>query len=90
MNTLVLQQILWELLTYIAILSVSCIMVFLIDRKCMKALKNQNKMHTLVLTSAELELIYDQLNLIELYDDSDDNIELVGSINNKIFVTSLE
>jgi hypothetical protein len=56
----------------------------------MKALKNQNKMHTLVLTSAELELIYDQLNLIELYDDSDDNIELVGSINNKIFVTSLE
>jgi hypothetical protein len=55
-----------------------------------KALKNQNKMHTLVLTSAELELIYDQLNLIELYDDSDDNIELVGSINNKIFVTSLE
>jgi hypothetical protein len=65
-------------------------MVFLIDRKRMKALKNQNKMHTLVLTSAELELIYDQLNLIELYDDSDDNIELVGSINNKIFVTSLE
>ena len=56
----------------------------------MKALKNQNKMHTLVLTSAELELIYDQLNLIELYDDSDDNIELVGSINNKIFITSLE
>jgi hypothetical protein len=56
----------------------------------MKALKGQNKMHTLVLTSAELELIYDQLNLIELYDDSDDNIELVGSINNKIFVTSLE
>lgn len=56
----------------------------------MKALKNQDKMHTLVLTSAELELIYDQLNLIELYDDSDDNIELVGSINNKIFITSLE
>jgi hypothetical protein len=55
-----------------------------------KALKNQNKMHTLVLTSAELELIYDQLNLVELYDDTDDNIELVGSINNKIFVTSLE
>jgi len=55
-----------------------------------KALQNQNKMHTLVLTSAELELIYDQLNLIELYDDTDDNIELVGSINNKIFVTSLE
>jgi hypothetical protein len=65
-------------------------MGFLIDRKRMKALKNQDKMHTLVLTSAELELIYDQLNLIELYDDSDDNIELVGSINNKIFVTSLE
>ena len=56
----------------------------------MKALKNQDKIHTLVLTSAELELIYDQLNLIELYDDSDDNIELVGSINNKIFITSLE
>jgi hypothetical protein len=55
-----------------------------------KALQNQNKMHTLVLTSAELELIYDQLNLVELYDDTDDNIELVGSINNKIFVTSLE
>ena len=65
-------------------------MGFLIDREIMKALKNQDKMHTLVLTSAELELIYDQLNLIELYDDSDDNIELVGSINNKIFVTSLE
>ena len=63
---------------------------FLIDRERMKALKNQDKMHTFVLTSAELELIYDQLNLIELYDDSDDNIELVGSINNKIFVTSLE
>jgi hypothetical protein len=56
----------------------------------MKALKNQDKIHTLVLTSAELELIYDQLNLIELYDDSDDNYELLGSINNKIFVTSLE
>jgi hypothetical protein len=65
-------------------------MVFLIDRKRMKALKGQNKMHTLVLTSAELELIYDQLNLVELYDDSDDNYELLGSINNKIFVTSLE
>ena len=56
----------------------------------MKALKNQNKIHTLVLTSAELELIYDQLNCVELYDDSDDNYELLGSINNKIFVTSLE
>lgn len=56
----------------------------------MKALQNQDKIHTLVLTSQELELIYDQLNLIELYDDSDDNIELVGSINNKIFITSLE
>lgn len=68
-------------------------MGFLFDRKMakrMKALKNQDKIHTLVLTSQELELIYDQLNLIELYDDSDDNIELVGSINNKIFVTSLE
>jgi hypothetical protein len=58
--------------------------------KRMKALKNQNKIHTLVLTSAELELIYDQLNCVELYDDSDDNYELLGSINNKIFVTSLE
>ena len=56
----------------------------------MKALQNQDKIHTLVLTSKELELIYDQLNLIELYDDTDDNIELVGSINNKIFATSLE
>jgi hypothetical protein len=56
----------------------------------LKALKNQDKIHTLVLTSAELELIYDQLNLVELYDDSDDNYELLGSINNKIFVTSLE
>jgi hypothetical protein len=65
-------------------------MGFLFDRKRMKALQNQDKIHTLVLTSQELELIYDQLNLIELYDDSDDNIELVGSINNKIFVTSLE
>ena len=55
-----------------------------------KALQNQNKIHTLVLTSAELELIYDQLNMVELYDDSDDNYELLGSINNKIFVTSLE
>lgn len=58
--------------------------------KRMKALQNQDKIHTLVLTSAELELIYDQLNIVELYDDSDDNIELVGSINNKIFATSLE
>jgi len=58
--------------------------------KKVKALKNQNKIHTLVLTSAELELIYDQLNIVELYDDSDDNYELLGSINNKIFVTSLE
>ena len=56
----------------------------------MKALQNQNKIHTLVLTSAELELIYDQLNCVELYDDSDENYELLGSINNKIFVTSLE
>jgi hypothetical protein len=56
----------------------------------MKALQGQDKIHTLVLTSAELELIYDQLNLVELYDDSDDNYELLGSINNKIFDTSLE
>lgn len=56
----------------------------------MKALQNQDKIHTLVLTSEELELIYDQLNLVELYDDSDDNYELLGSINDKIFATSLE
>ena len=43
------------------------------------------KMHTLVLTDAELELIYDQLNLVELYDDSEENLELCSSINDKLF-----
>ena len=43
------------------------------------------KMHTLVLTDAELELIYDQLNLVELYDDSEENLELLRSINDKVY-----
>ena len=43
------------------------------------------KMITLVLTESELELIYDQLNCVELYDDSDENLELVSSINDKVF-----
>ena len=42
------------------------------------------KMYTLVLTEAELELIYDQLNIVELYDDSEENLELCSSINDKI------
>ena len=42
------------------------------------------KMFTLVLTEAELELIYDQLNIVELYDDSEENLELLTSINDKI------
>jgi hypothetical protein len=42
------------------------------------------KMTTLVLTEAELELIYDQLNIVELYDDSEENLELLCSINDKI------
>ena len=42
------------------------------------------KMYTLVLTDAELELIYDQLNIVELYDDSEENLELCSSINDKI------
>lgn len=56
----------------------------------MTTTSDKEKMYTLVLTDAELDLIYDQLNLVELYDDSDDNYELLGSINNKIFATSLE
>ena len=44
----------------------------------------QQKMYTLVLTEAELELIYDQLNIVELYDDSEENLELCSSINDKI------
>ena len=43
------------------------------------------KMITLVLTEAELELIYDQLNIVELYDDSEENCELCSSINDKVF-----
>ena len=42
-------------------------------------------MYTLVFSESELELIYDQLNIVELYDDTDENIELVSSINNKIY-----
>ena len=45
----------------------------------------QQKTYTLVLTSAELELIYDQLNIVELYDDSEENLELCNSINDKVF-----
>lgn len=42
------------------------------------------KTYTLVFTEAELELIYDQLNIVELYDDSEENLELCSSINDKI------
>ena len=45
----------------------------------------KQKMFTLVLTEAELELIYDQLNIVELYDDSEENLELSSSITDKIF-----
>ena len=44
---------------------------------------------TLVLTAKEIELIYDQLNIVELYDDSDENLELLRSINNKIYNETL-
>ena len=46
---------------------------------------NNEKLYTLVLTEAELELIYDQLNIVELYDDSEENLELCDSINDKVF-----
>ena len=49
----------------------------------------QEKMYTLVLTDAELELIYDQLNMIELYDDSEENLELLRSINDKVYKETL-
>ena len=49
----------------------------------------QEKMYTLVLTDAELELIYDQLNLVELYDDSEENLELLRSINDKVYKETL-
>ena len=42
-------------------------------------------MYTLVFTESELELIYDQLNIVELYDDSEENLELCSSINDKVF-----
>jgi Trp operon repressor len=45
--------------------------------------KNE-KMYTLVLTESELELIYDQLNIVELFDSSDENVELSDSISTKI------
>ena len=48
------------------------------------------KMYTLVLTEAELELIYDQLNIVELYDDSEENLELCDSINEKVFNSKAE
>ena len=51
----------------------------------MKQNDKPSKMYTLVLTAAELELIYDQLNLVELYDDSEENLELCSSINDKVF-----
>ena len=44
---------------------------------------------TLVLTAKEIELIYDQLNIVELYDDSDENLELLRSINDKIYDKTL-
>jgi len=47
------------------------------------------KMYTLVLTDAELELIYDQLNIVELYDDSEENLELLRSINDKVYKETL-
>ena len=47
-------------------------------------------MYTLVLTEAELELIYDQLNIVELYDDSEENLELCSSINDKVFNSKAE
>jgi hypothetical protein len=51
----------------------------------MKTKNERNmKMYTLVFTEAELELIYDQLNIVELYDDSEENLELCNSINDKI------
>ena len=46
---------------------------------------NEQKTYTLVLTEAELDLIYDQLNIVELYDDSEENLELCSSINDKIY-----
>lgn len=48
------------------------------------------KTYTLVFTEAELELIYDQLNCVELYDDSDENLELLSSINEKVFDAQYE
>jgi hypothetical protein len=47
-------------------------------------------MYTLVLTEAELELIYDQLNIVELYDDTEENVTLCDSINDKVFKAQQE
>ena len=43
-----------------------------------------SKTFTITLTEAELDLIYDQLNLVELYDDSEETAEVADSINSKI------
>jgi hypothetical protein len=48
------------------------------------------KMYTLVFTESELELIYDQLNIVELYDDSEENLELCNSVNEKILQSGKE
>ena len=53
-------------------------------------MSENQKMYTLVLTEAELELIYDQLNIVELYDDSEENLELCDSINDKVFKAQAE
>ena len=44
----------------------------------------KSKTFTITLTEAELDLIYDQLNLVELYDDSEETAEVADSINSKI------
>jgi hypothetical protein len=53
-------------------------------------MSEKQKMYTLVLTEAELELIYDQLNIVELYDDSEENVMLCDSINDKVFKAQKE
>lgn len=53
-------------------------------------MSENQKMYTLVLTEAELELIYDQLNIVELYDDSEENLILCDSINDKVFKAQKE
>lgn len=49
-----------------------------------------SKTYTLVFTESELELIYDQLNCVELYDDSDENLELLSAINDKVLTCNKE